>query len=141
MSTPEQNIVSEYYDDYKETQNYIFKTEGRKSRKMIFIVAIVLFTGDMLGLAMASAISVQLVLASLLFPVIFLGLGFFAPRHPMMAIIISIIIFAIILILSFLVMGSASIISGLIVKAIIIFCLISGFNSAREAQRARAEIQ
>ncbi|MEI9909892.1 MAG: hypothetical protein WDO71_09615 [Bacteroidota bacterium] len=37
------DIVSNYYDDYKQTQAYIALTESKQVRKSIFIVAALLF--------------------------------------------------------------------------------------------------
>jgi len=141
MNSTDENIISDYYDNYKETQAEIFKIETRKARNMIFTVAAVLLIGDLLGLAIANAITYLTLLAALLFPVVFTGLGFFARKQPLLAVILSMIVFAIIIILTFFVMGSVSLISGLVVKAIIVFCLIAGLNNAREAERAKKEMQ
>ncbi len=53
----QQDIVSGYYDTYKQTQSEIFAAECRRVRNSIFWIAGLLFGSDMLGLAIAKWIA------------------------------------------------------------------------------------
>jgi hypothetical protein len=81
MSTapdPGNDIVSNYYDDYKQTQAYIVLTESKQVRKSIFIIAALLFASDMLGMAMANLITAETILYSAVIPLVLVGIGFLA---------------------------------------------------------------
>jgi hypothetical protein len=136
MNTTDPNLFPEYND--KETQLFIFKSESKKAKNMIFGIAAVLFISEMLGMMMSSgAMTGELLAAALLFPMIFLGLGLLALKQPMSAIIISVVVFIAILVITYMVAGPRSLVSGLIAKGIIIFCLIGGFRNAKEAEKAK----
>jgi hypothetical protein len=144
MSTapdPENDIVANYYDDYKQTQAYIVLTESKQVRKSIFIIAALLFASDMLGMAMANLITAETILYSAVIPLILVGIGFLAIKQPLLAIILAALVFAGLIILSIILFGGVGAISGLLIKAVIIYFLISGFQSAREAERAKKELK
>ncbi len=135
------DIVSNYYDDYKQTQAYIALTESKQVRKSIFIVAALLFASDMLGMAMANLITAETILYSAVIPLVLVGIGFLAIKQPLLAIILAALVFAGLIILSIVLFGGVGAISGLLIKAVIIYFLISGFQSAREAERAKKELK
>jgi hypothetical protein len=138
---PETDVISGYYDDYKQTQAEIFQRESKRARNSILTVAILLFASDMLGLAIANLITGQTIAYALLFPAIFTAMAFLAIKQPMLAVIIAIIVFAGIIIVSVLAYGGRGAISSIIVKAIIVYFLLAAFQSAKVAERARKEMQ
>jgi hypothetical protein len=71
--------VSNYAD--KNTQAQIFKTEANKTRNFIFAIAILYFVGGLIPVAMAVPSPVTFIVAVLLFPAIFAGVGFVAPKQ------------------------------------------------------------
>ena len=137
----QQDIVSGYYDGYKQTQAEIFAADSKRVRNSILWVAGLLFGSDMLGLAIADLINVETVLYSLLFPVIFIALAFLALKQPMLATILAILLFAGIIILSIVAFGGVGAIRGIIIKAIIIYFLLAAVQSARTAEQAKKDMQ
>ena len=134
------DIVSGYYDDYKQTQKEIFRMEAIKVRNSIFWIAALLFGSSLLGLAMANIVNEETILYAIIDPAIFVAFGFLAIRQPMIAIILAFLLFAAIIIITINTHGSRAAISGLIVKAIIIYFLFAGFQSAKTAEQARKEM-
>jgi hypothetical protein len=135
------DVVSNYYDEYKQNQEYILKLESRKVRNSIFIVAALLFGSEFLGLMMANLVTVTNTLASAIIPLILVGIGFLALRLPLLAIILATLVFAGLIVLTIVLLGGAGAISGLLVKAIVIYFLVAGFQSARQAELARKEVK
>lgn len=136
-----QDIVSGYYDTYKQTQAEIFAVECRRVRNSIFWVAGLLFGSDMLGLAMVNLITSDTILYALLFPVLFIALAFLALKQPMLAAILSILLFAGIIIINIIAFGGVGAIRGIIVKAVIIYFLLAAVQSAQTAEQAKKDMQ
>jgi len=134
------NVVTEYYDSYKEVQQDILATETRKTRNTIFGVAALLLGSDLLALFMANAVTGTTFLYILVVPAVFAGLGFIALKQPMAAAISALVLFACLWTFTVYVYGGAQVLSGLIVKAIIITLLLLGINHAREAAKARKNL-
>lgn len=137
----QQDIVSGYYDDYKQTQEEIFRLDAIKVRNAIFWIGGLLFASDLLGLAMANLIVAENILYALLFPAIFIAFGFLALKQPMISIVLSIVLFGIIIFITIKAFGSRAAINGILIKAIIVYLLISGFQSAKSAEQAKKESQ
>ncbi len=95
----------------------------------------------MLGMAMANLITAETILYSAVIPLVLVGIGFLAIKQPLLAIILAALVFAGLIILSIVLFGGVGAISGLLIKAVIIYFLISGFQSAREAERAKKELK
>jgi len=137
----DQEIVSGYYDDYKQTQAEIFAVESKRVRNSIFWIAGLFFASDLLGLAIANLVSPETLLYALLFPVLFIGLGLLSTRQPMLSIALAMVLFAGIIILSIVVYGGVGAIKGILVKAIIVYFLLAGFQSAKTAEQAKKDMR
>jgi hypothetical protein len=94
-----------------------------------------------LGILVANAVTFPTVLVISVIPVLLAGLAFLALREPLLAMIIAAIIFIAAWIYTISVMGGQAAVSGWLVKAIVIYLLIAGFQNAREAQRIRKELK
>ena len=140
MTTENESIVADVYDNYKETQAEILQIETRKVRNSIFWIAGVFLFSSLLGLAVANAFDAQTILYSLILPVSFTALGFLAIKQPFLAIILAALLFIGYIILEFTLVGGRAAITGWLFKAAVVYFLITGFQSAREAERARKEI-
>lgn len=141
MSTnDQQDVVSGYYENYKETQKEIFSVESRRVRNSILWVAGLLFASDMLSLVMVDLVTGELVLYALLFPGLFAGIAFLGLKQPMLAAVLALLLFVGIIILSIVAFGSIGAVRGLIVKAIMIYFLFAAFQSARTAEQAKKEM-
>lgn len=140
METQNQDVVSEVYDNYKETRAEILKIEIKKVRNSIFWISGVFLISSFLGLAVANTFTAQTILYSLALPLLFTGLGFLSTKQPLLAILLAALVFIGYIILEFTVIGGRAAVSGWIVKAAIVYFLIAGFQSSREAERARKEM-
>lgn len=134
------NSVSGYYENYSETQKEVLAIELRKTRNTLFILAAIIFAGDILGLLMVNAIFLQAVLISLIVPAIMAGLAFLAGKEPMTAIVIAAVIIIGLWVYLMVISGGYSAVTGWIIKAIIIYFLIAGYQHAKEATRIKKEL-
>ena len=137
----EENVVSGYYEDYKQTQAEIFSRESRRVRNSLFWIGSLLFIGDLIGLAITQDMTGENLIYSLIFPLIFVGLGLLALKQPLLADILGIVVFIGIIILSIVAYGGLGAISGLLVKGLIIYLLLAGFQSAKTAEQAKKEMK
>jgi hypothetical protein len=135
------DTISDYYDGYKEVQQDILQTETRKTRNSIFIVAALLFGSDLLALSMANVVTGTTLLYTLVVPALFLAIGFFALKQPLAASITATVLFVGLWAFTVFVYGGAQVISGLIIKSVIITLLLLAINQAREAEKARKNLK
>ncbi len=138
--TPVESSIGEYHDNYKQTQSDLIFVYSKKTRNAIFTIACLWLASELLGLAIANVFTTQLILSVLLVPAILIAVAFLAPKQPFAAIIITALVFIGVWTLTILAFGGVGAISGLLIKAIIIYFLIAGFQSAREVTRIRKEI-
>ena len=141
VNQPGENIVSEQYDNYTDTQKEVFAIEIRKTRNKLISIAIVIFVFDLLALLMGNALSLQTFLGILVIPVIISGLALLAVKEPLVAMIIASVIIVGIWAYTIIVIGGSAVVSGWIGKAIIIYLIISGFQHAVEATRIKKELK
>lgn len=136
----EKSII-EPYEGYKETQLESLGIQKKKVRNSIFYIALILLAGALLALLVANRFNILLLIDAIFFPAIFLGIGFFAMKQPMVSVIIAAIVFVLLLILQILISGGIGAISGLILKAIVIYFILSAYQSAKEFQKIKREIE
>ena len=135
------NVVSGLYDNYNETQREILAIEIKKTRNKLFTIAIVILILDFLAMMMAyKGVESEMLLYIIIVPLIVVGLAFLAIKEPIVAIVITAIIIIGLWILAAVQTGGRAAITGWIGKAIIVYLLIAGFQSAREAQRIKKEL-
>jgi hypothetical protein len=137
----EENIVSGLYDGYNDTQKEILEIEIRKTRNKLFTLAAIIFVSDLLGLAMVNAVNATSLLIIAVVPVVYIGLAFLALKEPLLAMIVAAIIILAIWIYTISRLGGAAAISGWLVKAIVVYMMIAGFQNAKEAQRIKKELR
>ena len=128
-------------DSFSDTRKEILAIETRKTRNKLFIIAAFIFFSDLLTLFMANAVNAPTMLAIGIVPMVFVGLAFLATKEPMLAMILGAAVIVALWVFMFMQFGNRSLISGLLVKAILIFLLISGFQNAIEANRVRKEMK
>ena len=128
-------------DSYADTQKEILFIETRKTRNKLFIIAAVILISDLLALFMANAVNSSTLLASAIVPLVFVGLGFLAIKEPLLAMILGAAVIVALWVFMFVQFGNPSLISGLLVKAVLITLVISGFQNAIEANRVRKEMK
>ena len=136
--TPEDAVFGDPY--FVEVQKDIWTTGKKKTMNSIFIIGGILLFSDLIGLSMAHSLNGSALIYVLIVPLIYAGLGFFARTQPMIAVVIAIFIFIGILLMNLYLMGPRSILSGLIIKAVVVFFFISGFRHARDAETAKKNL-
>ncbi len=126
---------------FKETQLDIWQHEKKKTMQAIFAIGGILLGSDLLALLMANALTATSFAYTLAVPVLYVLLGLFAQRQPLAAAIVASFVFIVIIAINIYAFGARSIVSGLLIKAVVIFFVISGFNHAREAERAKRNLK
>ncbi len=137
---PVESSIGDYSDDHKQTQLDLVSMYSKKTRNAIFTIAGLWLASELLGLAMANVFTTLVFLSVLVVPAILFALAFLALKQPLVAIIIAALVFIGVWVLTILVFGGIGAISGLLIKAIIIYFLIAGFQNAREVDRIKKEI-
>jgi hypothetical protein len=128
-------------DSYSDTQREILAIETRKTRNKLFFIGAVILLSDLLGLLMASAVNVTTLLFIAIVPLVFVGLGLLATKEPLLAMILGTVVIVASWVLAYAQFGNPSLISGILVKAVVITLLISGFRNALEANTVRKEMR
>jgi lysylphosphatidylglycerol synthetase-like protein (DUF2156 family) len=137
----EENIVAGLYDGYQDTQREILEIEIRKTKIKLFTIAAVVFGFDLLALLAANLVNADTILYIAIIPAIMVGLAFLAMKEPLLAMIIAALIIVAVWIYIIAMTGSQAAITGWLGKAILVYLLIAGFQSAREAQRIKKELK
>ena len=141
QTTDSENIVADIYDGYNDTQREILAIEIRKTRNKLFTIAAVLMIFNLLAV-MLSGVPLSYVIGDiLLFPVIFVGLGFLATKEPLVAIVLGFLIMIGFWLYIAFALDISFLLKGWLGKAIIIYLLFAGLQNAREAHRIRQELK
>jgi hypothetical protein len=128
------------FDGYEEVNKLTYYSELRKVRSRLLTIAIILFLSDVLGLVISDMLTVQLLLWSLVIPAIIAALALLAFKEPLAAMIIATVIVAALWIYIIAMTGLLGAFSGFLVKGIVIYLLITGITSAKNAQRLKKEL-
>ena len=132
--------MADLFDSYHEINRFNYQIELKKVRSRLITIAILLFLSDLLGLLIADMLTVQLLLFSMVIPAVIGMLAFLAFREPMAAMVIAAVIIGGLWIYLISVAGARGAVSGFLVKAIVIYLLVSGFQSAGKAQRLKKDL-
>lgn len=135
------NSVSGYYENYNETQKEVMSIETRKTRNTLFITSLVFLASGFLTLAMLNTFTPEMILGILILPVIISGLALLANKEPMTAMIITAVVILAEWIYSVIINGGFAVITGWLVKAVIIYLVIAGFQHAKEVARIKKELK
>jgi hypothetical protein len=136
-----QNIVSDYYEGYTDTQKELLAIQIRKTRNILFTLAIIIFASDLIGLLAANAVIFETLLIIAVIPLLLVGLAFLALKEPLLAIIIAALLIVSIWIYNIVMTGGVAAITGWLIKALIVYFIIAGFQNALEAMRIRKELK
>jgi len=115
--------------------------ERKKTRYALFSIGLILLITSIIAYASADLLLLENLPYLLLFPVLFLGLGLFAHLQPMIAAIGGVVVIVGITVLNYMESGAFSLIAGWIYKVIALYFIIKSIQHAREAERARKELQ
>jgi len=137
----EENVVSDIYDNYHETQKEIYDMETRKTRNKLFTLAVLIFAMDFIALNIINAVNFQTLIIIAIVPVLFIGLAFLAFKEPLMSMIIATVVIVGFWAYAAIQSEGRSAISGWLIKAVVVYLIIAGFQNAREAQRIKKELK
>jgi hypothetical protein len=142
-SNPDQqdrNSVSGYYEDYNEVQKDVLAIETRKTRNVIFTIAAVVLASDLMGLLVLNAFFPETILIILIIPAILVIFALLAMKEPLTAISLAAILIVSLWIYTIVVTKGQAAIMGWLIKAVIVYFIIAGFQHAREATRIKREL-
>lgn len=137
----EENIVTGLFDNYQENQKEIAAIEIRKVRNKLFTLAIIFFLSDLLQLITSNLVNPTTLLVIAVIPMMFVGLAFLAVKEPMLAMVLCAMIIGSIWIYIAVITGGRAALSGIVIKGIVVYLVIAGFQSANEAQKIKKELK
>jgi len=136
----EESVVSDIFDNYQDTQKQILAIEIKKVRNKLFTLAIIFFLSDLLQLVASNAVNLTTLIVIAVIPLLFVGLAFLALKEAMLSMILCAVIITGIWIYVAVVTGGAALLSGFLVKGIVIYLVFAGLQSASEAQKIKKEL-
>jgi hypothetical protein len=134
----ETSIFENSYD--REIFEDNWKFFRNKTMRSIFFVAAIILGADLFALIVANLLDNLIILYVLIVPVIFAGLGIMARFRPLLASSLTAILYVAIVCYTVYQVGPTAIFAGWLVKAVIVYFLITGIQSAREAEEARRKM-
>ncbi len=135
----ETSIFEDPYQKEVLLDNWQF--ERKKAKYALFSIALTYLIASIIGFMSAGIMTVENLPYLLLFPVLFLGTGLFAHYQPMVAAVAAVVVMVGITVLTYMESGAYSLIAGWLYKAIILYFIIKCFRHAKEAEKARRELQ
>jgi hypothetical protein len=137
----QEEIVSNIFEDYDQTQHEIFEIETRHTRNKLLSLALVIFGFDFIVLLRTDLVQWNTLLLAAIFPAIFVGLAFLARKEPITSMVIAAIMVGGMWIYSAVVTNGYSLLAGWWAKAIVVYLVLAGFQNAREAEKTRKELK
>ena len=132
------SIFENPYD--KEVLADNMKHDSAKTKNALLIIAAILFLSDLLALSMANALNGTTLIYIIVVPAIYAALGILAVSKPMLSMSLAAIIFIGIIAYNVYALGTRSIISGLLIKAVVIYFFVKGFSHAKDAEEAKRKL-
>jgi hypothetical protein len=133
--TPKENEIADYYEGVKKLEMEGHETGIKKARNALFITAGLVLLGEVISMSMTGVEITPLVIGIIAVEVgVFVGLAFWTKTKPYAAILTGLIRFILLWVAAAVVNddGGQSIYKGIIVKAIIIYTLVSALKPAKE---------
>ncbi len=126
-----ENEIADYYDGVKSSEIQIHETGIKKARSALYVTAALLLVGEIISLIRSGIEPTPLAIGIIAIEVgIFVGLALWTKTKPFTAIIVGIILFILIWVASVAV-AEQPIYSGIVMKGIIIFFLVSALKPAK----------
>lgn len=140
-SNSDESILSDYYENYQDTQREILAIQLKKLRNVLFTLAMVIFLSDFFGLMMMNATFLPNILVILVLPVIMAGMAFLSAKEPLLSIIVAATVIVGAWVYTIIVIGATAAIMGWLIKALLIYFIIAGFQHAIEAMKIKKELK
>lgn len=133
-----EDVIADYYDGVRELEMQDYETGIRKARTALFVVAGLVFLGEMISAWSLTGTLFNTVLGIALFEAgIFVALGFWTKKKPFSAIITGLILFVLLWVVTIVSVGSEAIYKGIIVKIIVISVLVNAIKPAKAWEDAK----
>ena len=136
-----QSVISDYLEGYNQLELQSSENNLRKTRNAIFVIAALILIGNLIMMGVSDSFTTVGLIIALLIAGVFVGLAFMTKKQPLGSVIIALILFVALWVLDIVVVGPEYIIKGIVVKAIIIYFLITGIKHARETERLKKEMK
>ena len=111
-----------------------------KTKKSIWYIGGIFLVTDLLSLSKANVLNATNLVFVMIIPLLYAGLGFLAKTRPLIAMILAAVLFIAIHALSFFSYGASSLSNGFLLKAIMVYFVVSGFTAAKKAEAARVQL-
>jgi hypothetical protein len=141
-----ENPIADYADELKQIEMMGYETAVRKARNALFWTAGLVFLGEMIGMLRDGAGFDPVIFAIALVEAgIFIALALWTKKKPHTAVVTGLIVFIGFILLTVVLNGMAygsegvmkALVSGIIVKIIILVTLIKALSDASALQKAR----
>lgn len=136
-----ENIISDYYESYQQQTLQSVEAKVKKARNAIYVVAALTLIGNLIVMGSSDAFTPEGLVIVLFISGIFFALGWYTKKQPLISILIALALYLGLWILDIVVVGSEMIYKGILVKAIILYFLITGIGHARQAERIKKDIK
>ncbi len=141
------SIIADEFNELRELEMQRYQTAVRKGRNALFGTGGLLFFWEMVGMFRLGGFDPVVFSIALLEGGLFIGLAFWTYKKPYTAVLTGLIAFICIILLSVVVFGMQAgaegavkaLVSGAIVKAVIIIFLAKALGDARALQAAKEE--
>jgi hypothetical protein len=142
----QENIIADYADELKQIEISSFETGVRKARTALFWIAGLVFLGEMIGMMQAgTGFDPVIFVIAILEAGVFIALALWTKKKPYTAVVTGLIAFIGIIAVSAVLYGILegsegvlkSLVSGIIVKVVILVTLIKALSDAKALQRAK----
>ncbi|MBL7742908.1 MAG: hypothetical protein JNN00_05465 [Chitinophagaceae bacterium] len=144
----EENVIADYADELKQIEMESYETAVKKARNALFWTAGLVFLGEMISMLRGeTGFDPIIFVIALIEAGIFVALALWTKKKPYTAVVTGLIAFLGIIALSAVAFGilegaagvMKALISGIIVKVIILVTLIKALSDARALQKAKEE--
>lgn len=138
--TGQEPIVTDIFDNYRETQQEILAIEVRKTRNKLFSIAITVFIFDFIAISIVNIVTAKTMLTISIVPVIMILLALLSYKEPLLSMVLAALIIGGLWIYSISLLGAKALMMGWLSKVILIYLVIAGFQNATTAQRIKKEL-
>ena len=136
--TNQEHPISDYFEGVRKLEIEGYETGIKKARTALFVTAALIFAGELIGVAIAGLpITPQLLGIAVVEAGIFVALAFWTKTKPYSAIITGLIVFIALWAAAIAVLGARGAVSGIIVRIIILYYLISAMKPAKAWEQAK----
>ena len=137
----EQNVIADYYEGRQQLELQSAASNLKKARNAIFVIAGLILVGNLIMMGVSDTFDTVGLIITLLATGVFIGLAFMLKRQPLPSVIIALVLFVGLWVVDIVMLGPDYLFKGIIVKAIIIYFLVTGIGYAREMERVQKEIK